>query len=161
MANVLVVANRTAESPELLDALRGRAAQGEATFTLLVPATPHGVAWAADMHSGGSEAEEHMMGAVERIGLLVGHAARNGNHHRRVVPHRIQEATVGATDGGLDLGAGADDAGVVEHGRDLGFPEAGDSFGVEVLERGAEGVTLAQNDDPGHGAYRHHEEKKP
>lgn len=67
MANVLVVANRTAESPELLDALRERAARGEATFTLLVPATPHGVAWAADMHSGGSEAEEHMLGAVERM----------------------------------------------------------------------------------------------
>jgi hypothetical protein len=67
VANVLVVANRTAESPELLDALRERAAQGEVTFTLLVPATPHGVAWAADMHSGGSEAEDHMNGAVQRM----------------------------------------------------------------------------------------------
>jgi hypothetical protein len=67
VANVLVVANRTAESPELLDALRQRAAQGDATFTLLVPATPHGVAWAADMHSGGSEAEGHMNNAVERM----------------------------------------------------------------------------------------------
>jgi nucleotide-binding universal stress UspA family protein len=67
MAKVLVVANRTAESPELLDALRERAAQGDAVFTLLVPATPHGVAWAADMHSGGSEAEEHMRAAVERM----------------------------------------------------------------------------------------------
>ena len=67
MAKVLVVANRTAESPELLDALRSRAAQGDATFTLLVPATPHGVAWAADMHSGGGEAEDHMRAAVERM----------------------------------------------------------------------------------------------
>lgn len=67
MANILVVANRTAESPELLDALRERAAQGTAVFTLLVPSTPHGVAWAADMHSGAPEAEEHMNGAVERI----------------------------------------------------------------------------------------------
>src|ERR671937_3071762 len=67
MANVLVVANRTAESPELLDALKHRAEQGDATFTLLVPATPHGVAWAADMHSGGSEAEDHMNNAVERM----------------------------------------------------------------------------------------------
>jgi hypothetical protein len=67
MAKVLVVANRTAESPELLDALRSRAAQGDAVFTLLVPATPHGVAWAADMHSGGSEAEDHMRNAVERM----------------------------------------------------------------------------------------------
>ena len=67
MAKVLVVANRTAESPELLDALRERAAQGDAVFTLLVPATPHGVAWAADMHSGGTEAEDHMRNAVERM----------------------------------------------------------------------------------------------
>jgi hypothetical protein len=67
MAKVLVVANRTAESPELLDALRQRAAQGDAEFTLLVPSTPHGVAWAADMHSGGSEAEDHMRAAVERM----------------------------------------------------------------------------------------------
>ena len=67
MAKVLVVANRTAESPELLDALRARAAEGEAVFTLLVPATPHGVAWAADMHSGAPEAEDHVKNAVERM----------------------------------------------------------------------------------------------
>jgi hypothetical protein len=67
VADVLVVANRTAESPELIDALRERAAQGEVTFTLLVPSTPHGVAWAADMHSGGGEAEGHMNNAVERM----------------------------------------------------------------------------------------------
>jgi len=67
MANVLVVANRTAESPELIDALRERAERGDAVFTLLVPATPHGVAWAADMHSGGGEAEQHMQNAVERL----------------------------------------------------------------------------------------------
>jgi hypothetical protein len=67
MANVLVVANRTAESPELLDALKRRAGQGDVVFSLLVPATPHGVAWAADMHSGGSEAEQHMENAVERM----------------------------------------------------------------------------------------------
>jgi hypothetical protein len=63
----LVVANRTAESAELLEALKQRTAEGDAVFTLLVPATPHGVAWAADMHSGGSEAEEHMNRAVERM----------------------------------------------------------------------------------------------
>ena len=67
MANVLVVANRTAESPELLDALKHRAGQGDAVFSLLVPATPHGVAWAADMHSGGSEAEQHMQAAIDRM----------------------------------------------------------------------------------------------
>jgi hypothetical protein len=35
--NVLVVANRTADSPELLNALRARAARGSCEFTLLVP----------------------------------------------------------------------------------------------------------------------------
>src|SRR3954451_9442747 len=67
MANVLVVANRTAESPELLDALKGRAARGDVGFSMLVPATPHGVAWAADMHSGGAEADQHRHAAVERM----------------------------------------------------------------------------------------------
>ena len=64
---VLVVANRTAESDELLAAMKRRAEAGPVTFTLLVPATPHGVAWAADMHSGSPDAEAHMQGAVERL----------------------------------------------------------------------------------------------
>jgi hypothetical protein len=66
-AHVLVVANRTAESEELLAALKERAAKGPVRFTLLVPSTPHGVAWAADMHSGGDEAQAHMDGAVARL----------------------------------------------------------------------------------------------
>jgi hypothetical protein len=56
---VLVVANRTAESPELLRALQERAAQGPCEFTLLVPETPHGLAWAADPDAGHDEAERH------------------------------------------------------------------------------------------------------
>lgn len=66
-ANVLVVANRTAESPELLEALKQRAEQGECEFTLLVPATPHGLAWAADMHSGEAEAESHREGFLRGL----------------------------------------------------------------------------------------------
>jgi hypothetical protein len=66
-ADVLVVANRTAGSPELLEALKARAARGPAKFHLLVPSTPHGVAWAADMHSGGNEAEEHVRATVEQL----------------------------------------------------------------------------------------------
>jgi hypothetical protein len=66
-ARVLVVANRTAESPELLDALRTRTVQGPCEFTLLVPATPHGIAWAADMHAGGDEAEVHREAFVEEL----------------------------------------------------------------------------------------------
>jgi hypothetical protein len=66
-ARVLVVANRTAESPELLDALRVRTVQGPCEFTLLVPSTPHGLAWAADMHAGGEEAEQHREAFVEEL----------------------------------------------------------------------------------------------
>lgn len=66
-ASVLVVANRTAESDELLGALRERAAEGPARFTLLVPATAHGVAWAADTHAGEPEAEAHLRRALDRM----------------------------------------------------------------------------------------------
>jgi hypothetical protein len=65
---ILVVANRTADSPELIAALRQRAAASPASFTLLVPAVPHGLAWAADMKAGWSEA--------------VGRAARAGGRMR-------------------------------------------------------------------------------
>jgi hypothetical protein len=67
MASVLVVANRTAECPELLEALRARAVQGPCEFTLLVPSTPHGLAWAADMSAGEEEAEEHRRAFVEEL----------------------------------------------------------------------------------------------
>jgi hypothetical protein len=65
-AEVLVVANQTAESDELLEALQARAERGECKFHLLVPARPHGMSWATDMHSGGPEAEEHLKRAVTR-----------------------------------------------------------------------------------------------
>lgn len=66
-ASILVVANRTAESEELRSALQARAQEGPAEFTLLVPATPHGLKWAGNMHAGGEEAWEHLMGMVERM----------------------------------------------------------------------------------------------
>jgi hypothetical protein len=61
-----VVANRTAGSDELLAALRERAARGPATFLLVVPATPHGVAF-EERHTGEGEAREHLAGALERM----------------------------------------------------------------------------------------------
>src|ERR687883_1217198 len=66
-SRVLVVANRTADSDELVDAMHERAAQGPARFTLVVPATPHGLAWAADMSAGIPEARRQMALAMERL----------------------------------------------------------------------------------------------
>jgi hypothetical protein len=42
-ASVLVVAHRTAATPALLDAVRDRAARGDARFTLVVPNSPRGL----------------------------------------------------------------------------------------------------------------------
>jgi hypothetical protein len=66
-ASVLVMANRTAESPELLEALKARAAKGNAEFTLVIPATPHGISWVADMSAGKGEAEHHRDAFVEEL----------------------------------------------------------------------------------------------
>ena len=55
-ARVLVVANRTADSPELIAALLRRSTRSPVCFTLLVPAVPRGLAWAADMKAGRPEA---------------------------------------------------------------------------------------------------------
>src|SRR5256714_13525546 len=66
-ARVLVAANRTAGSDELLQALRERAEQGPAHFHLVVPATARGVDWVADMHAGGDAAEHDLEGALERL----------------------------------------------------------------------------------------------
>jgi hypothetical protein len=64
---VLVVADRTADSPDLVAALRERADRSAAGFTLLVPAVPHGLAWAADMKAGWPEAVARAERAAERI----------------------------------------------------------------------------------------------
>ena len=69
---VLVVANRTADSPDLIEALCRRAAAEPTSFTLLVPAVPHGLAWAADMKAGWAEATlraERAGGHIRRCGL--------------------------------------------------------------------------------------------
>ena len=40
---VLIVAQQTATAPELLEAVRERAARGSCTFSLVVPAAAHGL----------------------------------------------------------------------------------------------------------------------
>jgi hypothetical protein len=62
-----VVANRTAESDELMEALRRRADEGSAKFHLVVPSTARGVSWAADMHAGEDAAEHDLEAALERL----------------------------------------------------------------------------------------------
>ena len=66
-SHVLVVANKTAGSEELLGAMAERAEQGPAKFHLVVPAAPRGASWAFDMHSGHDAAEHDLEGALERM----------------------------------------------------------------------------------------------
>jgi hypothetical protein len=66
-ASVLVVANRTVDSSELIAALRRRAAESPASFTLLVPAVPRGLAWAADMKAGIAEADSRAVAGARRM----------------------------------------------------------------------------------------------
>jgi hypothetical protein len=82
-ARVLVVANRTVDSSELIAALRQRAASSPASFTLLVPAVPHGLAWAADMKAGGREA---------------GPRAETGTRRMRMAGLEVEAAIVGDPD---------------------------------------------------------------
>jgi hypothetical protein len=65
-ASVLVVANRTATSDELLEALVKRVEQGRASFYLVVPATPRGASWMTDMSAGEEGAQERLAQALAR-----------------------------------------------------------------------------------------------
>ncbi len=65
LARVLIVANRTATSPALLDAVRRRAGAGPATFHLLVPAEPRGLHRVVDPEvSGRDEARARLRTAL-------------------------------------------------------------------------------------------------
>ena len=66
MARILVVANRTAESPELLEALKARAAKGDSPeFLLVVPASGHGLEKAADPDAARKHSGEHLDHATQ------------------------------------------------------------------------------------------------
>jgi hypothetical protein len=69
VAKVLVVANQTAESEELLTALRERDQRGDCEFTILIPATAHGLQWAANMdaEAGKTEAQGHRDALIGRL----------------------------------------------------------------------------------------------
>jgi hypothetical protein len=66
---ILVIANKTADSPQLIAALRGRQACEASVFTLLVPAVPRGLSWAANMTAGWQEAIPRAEAASERMRL--------------------------------------------------------------------------------------------
>ncbi len=74
-AKVLVVANRTAATPGLLDAVRERAGQGPATFHLVVPASVHGLARVMDPEDdvlGGDEARSTLEIALPKLSEAAG-----------------------------------------------------------------------------------------
>jgi len=80
-ARVLLVANKTAATPALIEAVRQRAAEGRATFTLLVPASAHGLHTVVDPEDqDASEAQAVIALAVPlleeaagaRVGSLIG-----------------------------------------------------------------------------------------
>jgi hypothetical protein len=72
-ARILVVANRTAATPALIDAVKERAARGRAQFTLLVPNTPHGLHRLVDPEDqSSSEAEQTLELAVPLLERAAG-----------------------------------------------------------------------------------------
>jgi hypothetical protein len=67
-ARVLVVANRTAATHALVEAVRERASRGPARFTLLVPHTSHGLHRLVDPEDQGmSEAEQTLDMAIPAL----------------------------------------------------------------------------------------------
>ncbi|MGI8730647.1 MAG: hypothetical protein ACR2LK_11795 [Solirubrobacteraceae bacterium] len=67
-ASVLIVANRTAATDKLLEAVAQRAQAGPATFHLLVPATPRGLHRVVDPEvAGREEAAAQLERALERL----------------------------------------------------------------------------------------------
>lgn len=76
---VLLVANRTAMTPALREEVRKRAADGESSFHLLVPAQPSGLHRVVDPEVAGREAARaRMEEALEALGEAAGSASITG-----------------------------------------------------------------------------------
>ena len=72
-AHVLVVAHQTAATPALLDAVRGRARSGPATFHLVVPRQPHGIHKLVDpQDASDEEANEVLAQALPKLSEAAG-----------------------------------------------------------------------------------------
>jgi hypothetical protein len=63
-ARVLIVARRTADSPQLIDAIAERARAGPCNFTLLVPAFPRGLYQVGGPNDPGQRAAERRISAA-------------------------------------------------------------------------------------------------
>jgi hypothetical protein len=71
--SVLVVAHQTAATPDLLDAVRDRAAQGNTRFHLVVPRQPHGLNKVANpADHGRDEAEAVLHDALPKLSAAAG-----------------------------------------------------------------------------------------
>jgi hypothetical protein len=60
-ARILLVANRTASTEGLREAVRARVARGPATFHLVVPAHPHGLHKVVDPQEGDEGTAQHVL----------------------------------------------------------------------------------------------------
>lgn len=70
---VLIVAHQTADSPHLLAAVARRADQGPCLFTLLVPASPHGLHRVVDPEDHGrADAEARVAAALPALSRAAG-----------------------------------------------------------------------------------------
>ena len=70
---VLIVAHQAAASPELLTAVAERATSGPSSFTLLVPASPHGLHRVVDPEDhGAAEAHRILDAALPRLATVAG-----------------------------------------------------------------------------------------
>jgi hypothetical protein len=65
MARILVVANKTAESPELLDALKGKGTEHQ--YVLIVPASGGVLEKAADPDAAREHTQPHLDAALEKF----------------------------------------------------------------------------------------------